>query len=163
MSTTTAHFCRSRGTISEHCKRSLLSDCHTWKLFLVPVRGHFIANPGSSCVCFLGSQYSLLTHSGKGSLSSRIALPGSKPLPLLLSITWEICREEPVFRRGGWHQHGNAIATEELNKLQSCHSQSLSPSSVCHQTRLQGAPPCAGTQCHWQQQETFPAECCEST
>lgn len=31
----------------------------------------------------------------------RVALPGSKPMPLLFLITWEICKQEAVFRRGG--------------------------------------------------------------
>lgn len=68
-------------------------------------------------MCFLGSMYKSLTHSGKGSLSSRIDLPVGKPVSLLHLITWEICREEPVFTRGGGHQHGNAVATEEFKQL----------------------------------------------
>lgn len=121
-----------------------LSNFHTWKLFPVLVKGHLIVNPGSSHVCFLGSMCNSLTYFGKGSLSSRIDLPVGKPVSLLLLITWEICREEPVFGRGGWHQRGNAIAPEEFNKLQCCHGQSSSlllcqPSGPC----LQGAPPYA--------------------
>lgn len=107
---------------------------------IVPGSGQVIVNPGSSHVCFLGSMCNSLTHSGKGSFSSRIDLPGRKPVPLLLLITWEICRKEPVFRRGGWHQHGNAITTEEFNKLPELSWSKLVFPLVSHQAHVYKEP-----------------------
>ena len=114
------------------------------------------ASPGSSHVSnslFLDRYRNSQTRSRAASVSSGVALPASKPTPLLLLLTWEICRQEAVFRTDGWHQHGSATTTEVPSR-----SKLITP-------LLSAISPAMGqgkTQCCWQHQETLLAECCES-
>lgn len=104
-----------------------LSDCHMWKLFPVPLKGWLIASPGSSHVCFLGSMCNSLAHCGKGSLSSRIALPGSKPMPLLLLINLGDLQRGACFQERWVTPAWKCYCHWKIQQLQSCHGQSLSP------------------------------------